>query len=254
MIRLGSVPYLNALPLYRVLESHRHLDIVRAVPSRLSTILRTGQCDAALIPVVEWFRGAGKNLVSDGCVGCDGPVRSVLLFHKTEISNIQSVAADASSRTSVALLRVILADLFHIEPRFSNHAPSLNLMLENHDAALIIGDPALEAAQNVPPNIRVLDLGAAWKELTGLPFVFAVWIGRHGLSDEQKTELQNLLNAARDAGTQMFETIAQDAATEILPAPLIESYLREAIQFTITDEHQKAMDEFRARCEKHKLI
>src|SRR5437867_4161564 len=144
---LGVVPYLNALPLYRTAETGGAAKIVRAVPSRLAAFLDSGECDAALLPIVDHLRGAGTGLVSNACIGNkfagSGAMRSVLLFTRaplSQISQIQSVAVDTNSHTSVALLRIILADAYKALPPFVEHAPDLNAMPRAHDAALLIGD------------------------------------------------------------------------------------------------------------------
>ncbi len=251
-LKLGVVPYLNALPLYDSLRDSPDVQIVAAVPSVLAPMLDKGECDIALIPVVEHFRGVGESLVSNNCVGCTGKVRSVLLFHRVPVEQVQTVALDTSSRSSVALLQVILHDLFRLTPKYRNAAPDLETMLREGDAALLIGDNALLAAQNVPPDVRVLDLGAAWQKLTGLSFVFATWVSRRGFSS---AEIAPMLDEARAEGVSHSDEIARIAAqTSRVPQAIIESYFREAIEYSMTDSHQTGLSEFRARCAKNGLL
>lgn len=254
MPTLGVVPYLNALPLYRTLEEEG-IPILRAVPAQLSSRLTEGACDAAIIPIVDYFRGVGEQVISDSCIGTDGAVRSVLLFHRAPITSLTRIAVDTSSHTSVALLRVLLADAFGVQPEFIPHAPQLEAMLESAEAALVIGDNALEAAAS--PQLRetqILDLGAAWKELTGLPFVFAAWVTRRGLSEVARDELAEVLNQARDAGTENLAAIVQhNPIRTSLSDQQIADYLRHAVDFHLTERHHAGMEEFRRRCEAHGL-
>ncbi len=261
---LGVVSYLNALPLYRTLETRGIARIIRVVPAKLAAMLEAGECDAAIMPVVDFLRGTGEKIISDACLGTKivgkGNVRSVLLFHRAPLEKIQSVAVDSSSHSSVALTRIILADAHGVLPPFHEHAPNLAQMLQRHEAALLIGDAALEAKAAVEvsvqnPKTHILDLGAAWKELTGLPFVFAAWATRRGLSENQRDELDGVLRSARDEGVNCIpQLVADNPFDSTIPAPQIEDYLRHAIEFHLSDSHRKGMEEFGARCEKHQLI
>jgi chorismate dehydratase len=256
MYIVGTVSYLNSLPLYRPLETSGVARIVRAVPSVLAPMLDQGECDVALIPVVEHFRGVGEQIISDACIGATRDVRSVLLFSRVPIEEIKSVALDASSRTSVALTHVILADAYGLHPRHGTHSPDLDTMLQENDAALLIGDPALEARSTAAEkDILVLDLATAWTKLTGLPFVFAAWVTRRGLTDSQTTELAQLLSAARDQSLADIDAIVRDnpIPTTVPPAE-IRSYLTEAIEHRMTPQHRAGLEEFRRRCEAHGLI
>jgi chorismate dehydratase len=261
---LGVVSYLNALPLYRTLETRGEVKVLRAVPSQLAPMLQSGECDAAIMPVVDYFRGVGSRIISDACIGTkiqgEGAVRSVLLFYRAPLDQLQSVAVDASSHTSVALTRVLLADAYGITPPFLEHEPNLAQMLQKHEAALLIGDAALEAKNAVEvsiddPEDHILDLGAAWKKLTGLPFVFAPWIAREGLSGEETAELSVILSAARDEGVNQIGKIARERPLQTtLPTWQIEEYLRDAVEFHLSPQHERAIEEFRHRCELHKLL
>lgn len=250
MLTLGSVSYLNALPLYRPLETSGKARIIRVVPALLGAYLQNGECAAALLPIVDHFRDPQSFLVSDACIGSDGAVRSVLLFTKKAPREVQSVAADTSSHTSVALLRVLLADCFNAHPPFVDHAPDIAAMLQAHDAALIIGDNALEAAQNPPAGTEIIDLGAQWKKMTGLPFVFAAWIAR------QKTDnLYELLSQTRDDGEENLpQIVAQNPIPTHLSSEIIEDYLRHAVTFHLNEDHRAGLEEFRKRCTRHNLI
>ena len=258
MLKLGVVPYLNALPLYRVLDVRADIQIIAAVPSKLSQILERGEVDVALLPVVEHFRGVGETIISNSCIGCTREVQSVLLFSNVPFGEIKTVALDTSSRTSVALTNVILADSFGLAPQFYNATPQPETMLRSCDAALLIGDPALLAAQNVASQVengtlRVLDLGRAWFDLTQLPFVFAAWVARKNLQNTD--EIARLLDNARENGTARIAQIARDAAQNSpFSSEVIESYYRHNIEYSTTEAHRQGMEEFRRRCEFHGLL
>jgi predicted solute-binding protein len=152
------------------------------VPSTCASLLHDGAIDIGLIPPSN-IRGAARDRARSA-IASRGPVASVLLFTSRPIGDVRSIAMDVSSRTSVALVRVLCAQLFKINPKIEPAAPDLSQMLERCDAALIIGDNALFHPPNVAHKlpVEVIDLGKAWMDLTGLPFVYAFWAGRPGRS------------------------------------------------------------------------
>jgi len=253
---LGTVPYLNALPLIRALETRGDVQIVRAVPSVLAPMLKRGECDAALIPIVEWFRGTGESIVSDACIASSREVKSVLLLHRKPVEELKSIALDASSRTSVALLEIILRDAYKVRPKNGVLSPNLETMLREHDGALLIGDPALEArAKTDELGVHILDLGAAWTKLTGLPFVYAAWVSRRDLNENMKQDLSEILSQARDEGIRKIDEIARENPTQVrIDEAEIRDYLSGAIEYFLTEEHRAGMEEFRRRCEVHELV
>lgn len=247
MWKLGVVSFVNSLPLYQPLLDRKDISVVRAVPSRLAELLDAGECDAALLPIVDHLKGHGSGIVSDACIAADGGVTSVMLYSKVPVHEIRSVAADTSSHTSVALLRILFKDLFTISPDWHDAAPNLAAMLETADAALLIGDPALEVYLR-PGKLHVIDLATAWKQLTGLPFVFAAWTARRGLDQNTKAELGEMLSQARDTGTQRIPELAREfARPPHLPTQAIEEYLTHAIKFKLDSRYHRAIEEFSAR-------
>jgi chorismate dehydratase len=265
MFTIGVVPYLNALPLYHTLpnpDSSARVQtdqkrIVRAVPSQLAPMLSRGECDVALIPVVEHFRGVGAEIITNACIGSSGSVRSVLMLHRVPLHKIQNVAVDSSSRTSVALLQIILRDAYAINAQFVEHAPDWKTMLRAHEAALIIGDGALEAVEEMrheKSEIQILDLGAAWTQLTDLPFVYAAWVTKRDLNQSDKNELIRVLESSRDEGVKTIPQLARNNATNKLSGTLIESYFRDSIEYTMTPAHHAGLEEFHRRCETHGLL
>jgi chorismate dehydratase len=193
-VRLGAVEYLNARPLVYGLDQSSRFELRFDVPSRCAELLHEGAIDVGLIPSIEYLRGpaeAGPHVQSGGyaivpgmAISSRGPVASVAIYTTKPMSDVASLALDTSSRSSVALARVLCARAFKITPAFSSHPPDLQAMLKVADAALIIGDHALfiDGGEVDLEEQRVvvekIDLGDAWTATTGLPFVYAFWAGR----------------------------------------------------------------------------
>ena len=244
---LGTVPYLNALPLIWALEQRRDVELVRLLPSQLGAKLQSGEMHASLSPVFDVLSGIGEGILGNGIVGATCEVRSVLLFHRGPIEQMKRVALDSSSHSSVNLTRVLLRDFYQTSPLFVDARPDLNAMLRDNDGAVLIGDPALEAAQT-SGNWEILDLARAWHDFTGLSFTFAAWTERRGLVQEEALELSAILNEARDVGVRNIDAIGQENPTNSpLSRQIRESYLREAIQYHFLPSHQAGLREFATR-------
>ena len=190
-IRLGAVSYLNTRPLVYGLEARPTWPAEAALPRRRlgstcgSTCLRNARScstpdtiDLGLIPSIE-YPGHDYRIVPGVSIASDGPVASVAIFSKVPTENIRSIALDTSSRTSIALLRVLCARWFEIEPRLVSMPPDLGRMIGECDAALVIGDNALFTDEQAL-GLEKVDLGEEWIGMTGLPFVYAFWAGRLG--------------------------------------------------------------------------
>lgn len=245
MLKLGVVPYLNPLPLYFSLRNRPDIEIFADFPANLGARLMAGEFDAALLPIADHIRGIGNGILGDGIVGATGEVRSVMLFSNVPIDQIHSVALDTSSHTSVNLIRIILRDFYGLNPTYKQHPPQLKEMLAAADAAVLIGDPALEAAQN-PGDMLVYDLANEWQKGTGLPFVFAAWVV--GPKLQNREELEELLNSARDEGEkQIAEIVAANPICTALPDDVVTSYLTDTIQYHLTSAHRAGLEEFGRR-------
>ncbi|MHC5010073.1 MAG: menaquinone biosynthetic enzyme MqnA/MqnD family protein [Planctomycetota bacterium] len=206
MFTLGVVPYLNAQPLLVGLEGRARL--VEAVPSRLSALLVAGEVDVALLPVAEAARGVGDGYVGNFGIVSEGAVGSVLLFLRRPLAAVESVLLDPSSRSSAALLRFLLAQAGRTDVSFVEAPrPAPDPTTAKEHAVLLIGDPALERAETWTDDL--LDLGEAWTEQTGLPFVYARWTARSGLSRGDREALAALLDEAGAAGRACREEIAR---------------------------------------------
>lgn len=177
---VGSVPYVNAIPLTYHLEPMAH--VVYAVPSQLPALLEGGDADAILVSSVDALRTPGRRMAAGTCIGSDGAVKSVRLFSKVPPAQIRTLAWDASSMTSNRLAHVILADRYGVrELATINRTPNLGEMLAEADACVLIGDIGMTTDGT---GLYVLDLGEEWKRLTGKPFVWAAWIGNERLTPE----------------------------------------------------------------------
>src|SRR3989475_2173248 len=190
LFRVGSVPYLNAVPLTRGLEEQ----IIFVTPSKLAEMLQRDELDAALVSVTEVLFNDRYDILDGIAVASLGEVKSVFLAHRQPIDQVKEVSCDTASLTSVNLLRVLLAER-GLRPEFKPLASYDFVSLP--DYALLIGDPALDFLL-APRQHEIWDLGAAWYELTGLPFVYAVWALRRGSdnsrSEEHTSELQSQSN------------------------------------------------------------
>ena len=194
-LRVGAVRDLNAKPLYHGLDALGEIDLLMDVPSRLAERLRRGDLDVALIPSIEYLRGAhlGYRIVPGFAIAARGPVWSVRLFCRRPLSRIHSLALDDASRTSQALTRILLAKRHGVRPERIETLPIGVPMQEClADAILLIGDKAIGVDER--PFVRVIDLAQDWKEWTGLPFVFAVWTARAGV---ELGNLPELLESCR---------------------------------------------------------
>jgi predicted solute-binding protein len=181
-----AVSYLNTVPLVWGFEHSPALagavELSYALPSVCADRVARGEADIGILPVIEMARQKLGYFPGTG-IACHGPVRTILLVSKVPYRDIRTLAADAGSRSSVMLARIILADRFGVTPRVFAHPADLARMLDQADAALIIGDAALDIDPETLP-FASLDLGAEWVAMTGLPMVFAVWSGRQELIRE----------------------------------------------------------------------
>ena len=231
-VRVSAVSYLNTLPLVRGLERRRDLfSISFDVPSRCAQRLHDGDVDLGLIPAIEYVRGDYR-LVPGVAIGSDGPVASVAVFSRVPIADVRTLALDTSSRTSVALTRVLCHHRWGIAPAFHSAAPDLDRMLAAADAALVIGDQALYADHAARGLIKT-DLGTEWRALTGLPFVYAGWAGPEGaLTATHVAALQ----AARADGEADFPGVAREfAAGDAGREATALEYLRDNLRYGLGD-------------------
>src|SRR5437016_11007592 len=175
--RVAAVSYLNARPLIHGLDANPEIDLSLAVPSNLLDGLRAGESDVALLPVIDYQRLEGLTIVPAGGIGSDGPTLTVRIFSRVPIERVRSLACDPDSHTSVALARILLARRHDLRPEFCDLSRASDD--DPQQARLLIGDKVV--CEEPRGFAHQLDLGSEWKALTGLPFVFAVWMARGGV-------------------------------------------------------------------------
>lgn len=234
---LGAVGYLNARPHVWGLDRQPDRFAIRFdVPSVCAELLRTSEIDLGLVPSIEGLRVPEYRIVPGIGIGSRGPVASVALFSSRPIEALRTIALDTSSRTSVALVKVLCARRFGIDPIFVDMAPDPGSMLARCDGALVIGDAAL-LFDHEGAGVLKTDLGAEWTAWTGLPFLYACWFGREGALRPGDAEA---LRAARDEGVASLEAVARaHFGGDARKAAIGARYLRDNIQYGL-DETQLA--------------
>ena len=230
MPRVGQIEFLNCLPLAWGLAQQDLSDVMTLVsdtPDVLSDSLIAGDLDVGPISLVEALNHLDEIvLLPEVAVGSDGPVQSVCLVSKVPLSQLQGavISLGSTSRTSVVLARMLLEQHLGIMATYRTDPPDLEQMFEYSDAAVLIGDPALQATLFDAPQRgwEVLDLGQAWKEWTGLPMVFAVWAARRSFAQDRADELQQVRESFAAA-----LAFAHDGSAEVVAAAHAQSGLPE---------------------------
>ena len=258
MIRVGAVSYLNTKPLIHTLaerlgdQGQLSLDL----PSRLAADLAAERLDVALIPSVEFFRGADYEIVSDAAIACRGPVWSVRLLSRVPVPEIRRLALDEGSRTSAAMVRLLLWEMYQLQPETTQLEIDQSPEEVDADAILLIGDRAMHPARGVYREIW--DLGDRWCRWTELPFVFAMWVARPGIqwgSDLDLATLTSMLEASRDAGLGSLEEIATShAARHGLTKEDLHRYFAENLHFRLGPGERMGLNAFQQKSAERGLI
>ena len=238
--RVGSVPYLNAVPLTRGLEG----EIILATPAKLAEMLRRDELDAALVSVTEVLFNDRYDVLDGIAVASLGEVKSVLLAHRRPVAEAQEIFCDTASLTSVNLLRVLLAEQ-GLKPEFKPLASYEPASLP--DFALLIGDPAIDFLR-APGSHAIWDLGAAWCELTGLPFVYAVWALRRGIDH---APLRRQLRDAKDFGLDTLDNIV--SSRKEYDFDFRKDYLGWHIHYHLGADEKRGLAKFMELLRKHGL-
>ncbi|HLA85731.1 MAG TPA: menaquinone biosynthesis protein [Thermoguttaceae bacterium] len=239
--RIGAVSYLNSKPL--IVELPRlapEATVIVDLPSRLADALAAGRLDVALVPSIELLHHPDYKVVSDACVSCEGPVRSVKLFSRVPPAEIRTLSLDEGSRTSAALVKILLREQYGLTPEFEMLPIGASHESRKTDAVLLIGDRAMRAVDG--PFETVWDLGEQWAAWTGLPFVFAMWIARPGAD---RPWLDETFAAARDAGVECFEQIARRESPVVgISEDFCLSYLRDNLTFRLGPRQRQGLARF----------
>jgi chorismate dehydratase len=279
-LRISIVEYLNTAPLvwgFTEGPLQGRYDLSFTVPSQCAEALRRGDADVAIIPAVEYQRMDGVVALPGMAVAAKGVVQSILVVSKKPIELVKRLALDTSSRSSAALVKLLAKDYWGIEPKFVEAPPDPAAMLATADAALVIGDPALRIAvkmeihsgkrptgelccQGDPSDlpvpgfetIFVYDVAHQWREMTGLPCVLAIWVAQKAVATP---EIVADFLASKQYGLDRIEEIAEAASQQLdLPAPSLERYLTESIDFSLDEENRAGLEEYFKRCAAAGLI
>ena len=228
----------------------RSYQVDYTLPSACAEMLRAGLADIGIIPVAAYATIPRLAVIPKIAIAARGPVRSILLISKRPLEQLRTVAVDTSSRTSVALLRVLLQKFHRLTPEFIPREPNLKAMLKDCDAALLIGDPAL-LAKPLPGHL-VLDLGAEWKRLTGKSFVFAFWAVRDGCGATEETVAD--FQRSRDHGLEpeSMARLAREWSVRLkIDAGEISAYLTKNVHYSLDLDCLKGLRlfyEYAAEC------
>lgn len=259
-VRLGAVSFVNTLPLIDGLENLADLELHYGVPSTLLDTLLDDEVDLALCSSIDYQRSRTPLvIVPCGLLGCDGPTLTVRLYCTGPIDRITEVHCDTDSHTSVALLQILLRELHGIAPELvafdarprGPHDPPRDWP----PALLLIGD---KVVTNSPPSARYphqLDLGAAWVELTGLPFVFALWLARRDADPAVVAVAANVLDRQRRYNRERLDLIIErKARPRGWPVALAASYLKGKLAFEFTDARRRGLELFFDKACEHGLV
>jgi chorismate dehydratase len=247
-LRISAISFLNTAPLMWDFENgetaeqlRQDFEISYTVPSHCAEQLKDGSADIGIIPVAAYTTIPDLVIVPDVAIAAKNKVRSILLVSKVAIDKIRSVATDDSSRTSAALVEIYLRKFVGLDPGFSRQKPSLKEMLQWHDAALLIGDPALQARTD---GYFVYDLAEEWKRWTGRPFVFAFWAVRRAALERRMKEpnIAQVFQQSRDNGLKHIPEIASAWATKLSLSPkLVADYLTENVDYGLDPENLEGL-------------
>jgi chorismate dehydratase len=242
-MKVSFIEFLNAVPLGWGLlhgDPKDSVELSLDVPSECADKLARGEADVGLIPVIEYQRIPGLRVVPEIAIAAKHEVRSVLFVSKIPIERVSTVAVDTASRTSVALLRILLERYyFNPDVKFQPAYANPETILSEHDAALVIGNPALKIRQE---GLRVYDLAGEWNKFTGLPFVFAFWGVRSGLDLGENAAV---FYKSREAGMKSIPEICRTYGERLqLPAQEIKRYLLENLDYSLDQPNQQGLQCF----------
>src|SRR6266436_1329992 len=233
-LHISAISYLNTAPLmwdFEHSEAGRAFDISYTLPSSCARVLKAGTADIGIIPAAAYAQVPGLMVLPGVAIASRRPVRSILLVSRVPIDQIRTVALDTSSMTSIALTRILFDKWLGGGRTFVPMEPNIEKMLAAHDAALVIGDPALQIDRS---RYLTLDLAEEWIRHTGKPFVFAFWAVRQDALQEAPPELVTIFQQSRDHGLEpaSLDQIAREWAPRLgLAESEVRSYLTENIYY-----------------------
>jgi chorismate dehydratase len=249
-VRVGCVKYLNARPLIRGWPGNVEFDH----PSALCQRLAKGQLEVALVSSFEFLRNPIYRIVDDVSISSDGPVYSVVVAHRGAFSDVGEIELDPASETAVNLLRCLLAEL-GMTPRLTSGGSESSGLSR---VRLIIGDQAIGFRQSQAGEFQFWDLGEQWKKLTGLPFVYALWLIRPEVHDAES--IAQRLRGLRDENLADIPAIVSDAVADVadnkqeVTREFLDRYYNEHLRFGFGTREKQGLQTFADLCAKHEVL
>ncbi len=247
--RVAAISFLNTAPLLWGLDTEPALQLAYTSPSACAEQLRHGEAEIGIIPVIEMARREGLAALPGIAVAARAEVRSILLITRHSLGEIRRLALDRSSRTSAVLAQILLCRRYGARCEAAERAPVWRDMLEDADAALLIGDPALRLSitgEAEQAGYRTYDLAAEWHQWTGLPFVFALWaVRRSAVPEPRRAWLAERFQRAKHEGLANAEMLVQRWSRRLdLPAEEIRRYLAHDVEYDLSPEHWAGLGHF----------
>jgi chorismate dehydratase len=236
-IRVGAVSYTNTKPLLYGIENSpvkKELSLITEYPAMIADMLLNDEIDIGLVPVATILQMEEYHINTRYCIGCDGPVASVCLFSELPVNEIRTVLLDYQSRTSVALVEILFEKHWKSKPHFKEAGPDFLNEIGGTTAAVVIGDRALHQRS---VSAHFYDLGEAWKQMTGLPFVFAAWISNKVL-DPGWVERFDQANAA---GVRLIPQLLEHLSNNEFD---LHTYYTRYLSYGLDDQKKKGLDLF----------
>ena len=249
-VRVGCVKYLNARPLIRGWPGNVEFDH----PSVLCQRLAKGELDVALVSSFEFLRNPIYRIVDDVSISSDGPVYSVIVAHRGEFWDIEEIELDPASETAVNLLRCLLAELGSTSRLTGTTGENTGLSR----ARLIIGDQAIKFRQNHADAFHFWDVGEQWKKLTGLPFVYALWLMRPGVPDARS--IAQRVRGLRDKNLADIPAIVSEAVADVadnkpqITKEFLDRYYNDYLRFGLGTREKQGLQTFADLCAKHGIL
>ena len=247
-LRVAAISYLNTAPLmwdFDWGELRKKYEVAYTLPSACAEMLRAGTADIGIIPAATYATIPDLVIVPDVAIATRGPVASIYLATKVPLDQIKTIAADTSSRSSVALLKVLMAKKWQLEPEFVPAEPKIEKMLKSADAALLIGDPALVLGKKPPAGVQLYDLGEEWVNWTGKPFVFAFWAVRKAAHPDAQVARDFQLSRDHGLEPKSVARIASEWRTRIgLTEDEIKQYFTRNIEYKLAPDCLEGMKLF----------
>ncbi len=236
-IKVGAVSYLNTKPLVYGFKhgfTLPNMDLVEDYPARIASKLLYNEIDIGLVPVAIIPKLKEHHIITDYCIGAEGPVASVALFSDVPLEKIEKVLLDYQSRTSVALAKILIRDYWKISPQVEDAREDFREHIKGAVAGVVIGDRAFEQRTKSP---YIYDLAEAWQHFTGLPFVFAAWIANKKLP----ADFVDQFNEANKVGLNKIDKVVAENAC---PMYDLDTYYRKNISYNLTTRKREGLAAF----------